>query len=146
VLCSGKTNAKTFVVQRDLPGGRTRRVTVGATNVFTVDAARRQAEGILADFYRGHDPKAGPRGGSTLGQILEAYLAARKTLRPKSVKDYRATCERYLKPWLDRPLHEISSEMVEARHRALQIEIAACDRLKALCGIVQPEGVVTLRK
>src|SRR3954468_13873351 len=27
VLCSGKTNAKTYVVQRDLPNGRTRRVT-----------------------------------------------------------------------------------------------------------------------
>ena len=27
VLCSGKTNTRTYVAQRDLPGGRTRRVT-----------------------------------------------------------------------------------------------------------------------
>ena len=30
VLCSGVSNAKTFIAQRDLPHGRTRRVTVGA--------------------------------------------------------------------------------------------------------------------
>jgi integrase len=125
VLCSGVTDKKTYVVQRDLPGGQTRRVTIGPTAVLTVDEARSQAKKILAGFYQGIDPKAGRRGNMTLRNTFEAYLAARKDLRPKSVKDYRTWIERYLAAWLDRPLREITPEMVEARHRSLQAEVKA---------------------
>jgi integrase len=59
----------------------------------------------------------------------EAFTSGpRKTLREKSIKDYRASIERYLAPWLDRPLREITPEMVEARHRSLQNEVAAGGR------------------
>jgi integrase len=128
LLVSGVTSTKTFVVQRDLPGGRTRRVTIGPANVLTVEAARDLAKATLADFYQGIDPKAGRRGSATLRGTLDAYLAARKTLREKSIKDYRAVIERYLASWLDRPLREITPEMVEARHRSLQTEVAAGGR------------------
>jgi integrase len=124
VLCSGKTHAKSFIVQRDV-GGRSRRVTIGPTNVLGIEAAREQAKGILAEFYSGNDPKAQRRGKLTLRATLDAYLAARPGLRPKSATDYRGSIERYLAPWLDLRLREITAEMVEARHRSLQIEIAA---------------------
>ena len=39
VLVSGKTNARTYIVQRDV-NGKSRRVTIGATNVFSLDDAR----------------------------------------------------------------------------------------------------------
>src|SRR5829696_5843930 len=77
VLCSGKTNTKSYVVQRDLPNGRSRRVTVAPTNVLSLDEARRRAEAALADLYRGLDPKAPMKGAETLRQILEEYLAKR---------------------------------------------------------------------
>jgi integrase len=128
LLCSGVSAAKSFMVQRDLPGGRTRRVTIGPANVLTVEAARDLAKATLADFYQGIDPKAGRRGSATLRGTLDDYLAARKTLREKSVKDYRAVIERYLASWLDRSLREITPEMVEARHRSLQTEVAAGGR------------------
>jgi integrase len=118
VLCSGVSKTKTYVVQRDI-AGRTRRVTIAQTNVLSLGEARRRAEAVLADFYRGVDPKAGRRGSATLRSTLADYLAARKDLRPKSVKDYRGSIERHLAPWLDRPLREITPEMVEARHRAI---------------------------
>jgi hypothetical protein len=35
VLVSGKTNAKTFVAQRDLPGGKTRRISLGPSNILS---------------------------------------------------------------------------------------------------------------
>jgi integrase len=127
VLCSGKTGVKTYVVQRDI-NGRSRRVSIGPTNVFSLDAARKRAKELLADFYQGLDPKAGRRGSLTLRAALEAYLAARKDLRPSSITDYRTSVERYLKPWLDTPLREITPDMVEARHRSLQAEIAAGGR------------------
>ena len=124
LLCSGTTTNKSYVVQRDLRGGASRRVTLAPTNVLTLEAARERAEQVLADFYRGIDPKAGRAQGATLQQTLDDYLAARKNLRPKSVKGYTEAIER-LGPWLNKPLRAITPAMVEERHRALPDEIAA---------------------
>ena len=124
VLCSGVSKTKTYVVQRDV-AGRTRRVTIAQTNVLSLSEARRRAEEVLADFYLGRDPKVGRRGSATLRSTLADYLAARKDLRPKSVEDYRGSIERHLAAWLDRPLREITPEMVEARHRAIAAEVLA---------------------
>lgn len=128
VLVSGVSSSKTYVVQRDV-GGRTRRVTIAPTNVIGIAEARRRAELILADFYRGIDPKADRRGADTLRSVLEAYLAARKGLRPKSVHVIRDAVERHLEPWCDWPLRDITPELVEARHRLLQKQIAARGRM-----------------
>jgi hypothetical protein len=94
ILCSGKTNAKTFVVQRDLPNGRTRRVTIAATNVIALDTARRQAQATLAELYRGVDPRAAAPRNATLGRILDEYLASR-SLRETTKEEYRRGVERH---------------------------------------------------
>jgi integrase len=124
VLVSGVTASKSFIVQRDLRGGRTRRVTVGPTNVLTLDAAREQAKLILADFYRGVDPKVAARGKRTLRQALEAYVAGNR-LRASSVRDYERSITRHLGPWLSRPLSEITPEMVRERHTAIAAAVRA---------------------
>jgi integrase len=123
VLVSGASSTKTFIVQRAI-GGKTRRITIAQTNVLSLNEAKRQAEGVLADFYRGVDPKAGRRSSMTLRQALDAYLAARKTLKEKTAHDYRVGVQRYLAPWLDLAMKDITGEMVELRHRSLQAEIA----------------------
>ena len=43
VLASGTTTAKSYVAQRELPNGRTRRVTVAATTELPLAEARRRA-------------------------------------------------------------------------------------------------------
>jgi len=49
VLCSGRTPTKTYIVQRDLPGGKTRRVTIAPINILALDKARQKAaETLLA--------------------------------------------------------------------------------------------------
>src|SRR5437899_3815924 len=125
VLVSGKTGGKTFVLQRDLPGGRTRRVTVAAVNVLKLDKARERAEAVLADFYRGIDPKLGRRGAVTLKQTLADYLDARKSLRDTTRGEYRRAIEKHLAAWRDRPLREITPEMIETRHRTIAAESGA---------------------
>jgi integrase len=124
VLLSGKSASKSYVAQHRLANGLTRRVTLAPCNVIDLDGARALARKTLAEFYTGADPKAErrkrARRGATLRSTLDAYLAARKDLKPKSVGDYRAVVERHLANWLDLPLSEISPEMVEARHREIK--------------------------
>jgi integrase len=120
VICSGVSNSKTYICQRDLPNGKTRRLTVGAVNALTLDQARRRAADLLDDLRRGIDPKTKVID-ATLQATLDSYLAARKDLRPASIAVYRRV-EHNLKPWLDLPLRQISDAMVEARHRSLAAE------------------------
>lgn len=122
VLVSGTTKGKSYVVQHDLPGGRTRRVTIGPTNVFTLGQAQQRAKGLLSDFLAGRDPKA--KRTQTLAATLDAYLA-RTGLRESTRVEYRAMVEGHLKSWLKLPLAEITSEMVEKRHRAIAAGIKA---------------------
>ena len=131
ILVSGKTNARSYVVQRDLPDGRTRRVTIGPVNVMELEEARGEATAVLAGMYRGIDPKAARAAGATLRQVLDAYLEARKDLRPGSRDAYRYDAEHYLACWLDTPLRDITPEMVEDRHRAIAAEVAAREELMA---------------
>jgi integrase len=128
VLCSGVSKSKTYVVQRDLRDGRSRRVTIGPTNVLTVDTARLRAEGVLADFYKGIDPKGGDRSKATLRETLAAYIAARTRLSAKSKTDYGAGVERHLAAWLDRPLRTITRDMVDEKHRDIAKKVAAEER------------------
>lgn len=123
VLCSGTTGAKTYVVQREV-NGRTRRVTVAAVNVLDLDKARERAQIVLADFFRGIDPKAARRSAMTLRDALGYYLQGRKALREKTRRDYQGV-EKYLGSWLDRRLQDITSEEVEKRHREIAKAISA---------------------
>ena len=105
VLVSGATNSKSYVVQRDV-NGKTRRVTIGATNVKSLKEAEQEARRILGDMYRGIDPKSASR--SSLKATLDNYLTINKSLRPKTVDNYRNLAERYLKDWENRPLKDIT--------------------------------------
>lgn len=120
LLCSGVSSARTFVAQRDV-GGHTRRVTVGSAAEITLDVARARAAEALDGLRRGVDPKA-RKTTLTLREALDGYLAAR-TLRAASVRAYTTSVTRYLSAWLDLPLHSVTSEMVEQRHRSIAAEI-----------------------
>ena len=127
VLASGTTNAKTFIVQRQL-AGKTRRVSIGPCNVLAVADARRQAVAVLADLVAGRDPKAASRSQVTLQQALDQYLATRKTLAENSRRFYNRAITRVLAAWLDTPLRNITGDMVAAKHDAIAKEVAATSR------------------
>src|SRR5437764_14798950 len=61
LLLSGATNRISYVCQRKLGDGRTRRVTIGAANVLPLEDARREALAVLRTFAHGVDPKAARR-------------------------------------------------------------------------------------
>ena len=132
VLCSGVTPNKSFIAQRDLPGGKTRRVTIGGVNELTLDKARAQAAEFVQAMRRGVDPKAAKRQALTLTEALDAYCAAgAHRLRPRTVAHYRDTVARHLADWADRPLAEITRAMVEARHKKIAQKVEAAQRAAA---------------
>lgn len=125
VLCSGVSNAKTYIVQRALPSGKTRRVTIGRTNVLALADAAQHAKQLLAAFYKGIDPKSGRLGDHTLRSALDEYLRVRAAdLRPRTVAGYREAAERYLDGWLDLPLRAVTRQMVEDQLLKIARDIA----------------------
>ena len=50
-----------ILAQRDLPSGKTRRVTVGAVNEITLDKARERAADMLDSLRRGPRPQGQER-------------------------------------------------------------------------------------
>ena len=128
VLVSGKTHAKTYVCQRAVRG-KTRRVTLGTVPEYqaagkSIEDVRRDAATVLLDLRSGRDPKARGDAAVTLSGALDCYLEARPKLVASSRAGYRASIERHFPAWLDRPLREITPEMIEARYRTIKDEVA----------------------
>jgi integrase len=124
VLVSGKTNARAFVVQRDLPGGRTRRVTVASVAEMPLAEARDEARALLVDMRRGIDPKRQRAGSATLKETLDAYLKKNKNLSERSREIYTYHINQHLEPWLDRPLASITPGEVDDMHDKIAATVA----------------------
>jgi integrase len=122
VVVSTKTGLKSYVAQRDLPNGRSRRVTIGVvgTEIPTLEDAREQARDIIHDMRHGVDPRAARRGEvATLAQTMELYIGSHPNLAAKSVAGYRDTLKHHLEDWRELRLTEITAAMVEARHKKI---------------------------
>jgi len=108
VSVSGVSSIKTFVA------GTEDRVKIARVGDLSLKEAREKAIEII---------KTGKITATvfTLRSALEDYLA-KTTLRPASVKVY-SQIKRTLEPWLDRPLAEITPDMVSDKHKKLAKEI-----------------------
>ncbi len=129
------TATKTYVVETKVDG-KVCRVTIGKHGVFTPDQARSEAKKHLVDMAKGINPndvKAEKRVKAiTLGEVFEDFLAARKSLKPRTVYDYRRLMgilpPTKRKPkdirqqavtfsdWQGKPVTEITKDMVVKRH------------------------------
>ncbi len=153
VVASGKTKSKSYVAQCAV-NGKTRRVTIGPTAIYSLEQGREHAQANLRDLRAGIDPKATAKAEAasaiTFGAALEAYLAyaakrkgKKGPLRPKSREDYRRFAE-YLGPWNDTPLRDITREMVEARHEAIPEEVAKRKNSKVANGYAAANMAMTV--
>lgn len=109
-------SCKSFVVERQVLGVR-KRVTIGKTSNMSLEAARKEAERILAAMALGIHP-SDQRKDPTLAEVMNRFLEVR-TLSPKSRDLYRRIICRCLPDWLNLPITAITKQMIQERHRSL---------------------------
>jgi integrase len=112
------TGNKSFVVLKKNATGKVQRITLGRFPDLSVSEAQKQAGLALTDLARGIDPVEEKRKkkirGITLQELFDRYLADKTDLREASIKDYTKNMRAFA-DWLDKPISEITREMVIAR-------------------------------
>lgn len=85
--------------------------------------ARKEAAKLLGKIAADIDPIAEKQEAelrtATLAEAFADYLSARKTLKPKTIKDYRGVMQNAFSQWQRKPLISITKDMVERRYRQL---------------------------
>lgn len=117
-------SSRVFYVESRV-AGRTRRVTIGPSNVFTPEAARKEAKVLLGKMASGVDvnhAKAEARARTmTLAEALEAYLKGR-ALKEQTAKSNRYLIEHYFPDYLKRELKALSPAMLVGRFDKITAE------------------------
>lgn len=110
---------KSFIVETRI-ANKVKRITLGKYGQLTAEEARKQAKHLLGQIAMGDDPiaekKANKVKSLTLHQVFNDYLKARKDLKPLTIKDYQGILKQVMPDWLDKPLINITREMIAKRH------------------------------
>jgi hypothetical protein len=69
---------------------------------------------------------------ATLAEAFTDFLRARKTLKPRTIEGYKRAMATAFTDWHDKPLLEISTEMVAKRHRELSADHGAAYANRAM--------------
>ena len=116
--------SKTFFARKEI-NGKAARLTIGKMGAWTPDTARDEAKSLLRQMDQGVDPREEKKRSTeqavTLKAVFEDYLAHR-TLKPTTLRNYRNYRDHYLKPWLDRPLLEITRADALTLHRQITVD------------------------
>ena len=121
------SGSKVYMVHKR-SGGKSRRVTIGRHGVWSLDAARREAGGIIAGMKNGETParpgaENGSASGPTIAELAEQYMAEHVKVRckPTTARSCRHIFDKYLLPQFGRKrLGEITPEQVAALHYRLR--------------------------
>lgn len=114
--------SKAFFIEK-LVKHKLRRITIGRYPALTVEQARKQAQKLLGQIATGIDPIAERKErkvrGVTLKETFDAYLTARKSLKPTTVLDYNRVMKQCFSDWQNKSLLDITKDMVAKRHRQM---------------------------
>lgn len=116
------TGSKVYIAEGKVDG-KTVRVTIGRHGVFTAEQARQEAKGILGMIAKGINPndaaKAKRAKSVTMAEVYQAYRKARSSLKARTLYDYERILSTYLTDWQQKPLSDISKDLVERKHREI---------------------------
>ena len=143
VKVSGTTSKKSYIVQRALPGKRSRQKVIGPVDdrVMDLKEAYRQAGIVLADMYAGVDPRMKAKevevATYTLGQAVEDFVTAqldRKMMKEKTANEYRWNVKYHMGDWEKKALVEITINDVLKRHDKIMKDVANRSRSRLATG------------
>lgn len=116
------TGSKVYIAEGKV-NNKNVRVTIGRHGVFTSEQARAEARNVLGMIARGINPndvdKAKKAKSVTLSEVYQAYLKARSSLKPRTIYDYDRCMKSYFLEWNNKPLTEISKDLIERKHREI---------------------------
>jgi len=113
---------KSFIVETSI-GNKVRRMTIGRYGKLTTEEARNEAKKILGNIALGGDPVAERKQARaksvTLKEVFADYLKARKNLKPSTIYDYERVMKESFADWANKPLLDISKDLIAKRHSKL---------------------------
>lgn len=119
-ITSGGTKA--FFIEK-LINNKLRRITIGHYPHLTVEQARKEAQKLLGQIATGIDPIAEKKERKTksvtLEEVFSEYMLARKSLKITTILDYKRLMKESFLDWQNKPILDISKDMVAARHSSL---------------------------
>lgn len=111
---------KTFVIERRVDG-KVRRMKIGRYGDLTCEQARKIAQKTVLEIASGINPMAAQKKrqlkAKTLQEVFDDYRQARKNLKPTTVKDMARALSESFGDWLDKPVVNITPDMVAKRHK-----------------------------
>ena len=114
--------SKSFVVEKRIDG-RVRRVTLGRYPALTVEQARKEAHKFLGQIASGANPIAQKENETlqrtTLEQVFQDFLAARKNLKQSTVYGYTGVMTLAFGDWKQKAVARITKDLVAQRHQKL---------------------------
>ena len=133
------SGSKVYMVHKR-SGGKSRRVTIGRHGVWSLDAARREAGGIIASMKNGETParpgmENSSASGPTIAELAEQYMAEHVKVRckPTTARSCRHIFDKYLLPQFGRKrLGEITPEQVAALHYRLREKATTANQVVGL--------------
>jgi integrase len=129
---------RSYIIQYRTKGRVSRRYTIGAHGVFTVEKAREKARRLLQGVRDGRDPareKEDAAGAPTVAKLAQRYLEehARAKKKPSSVNSDEKNLDNHVLPELrQRPAAEVTrADIMKLRHKMRETPGAA-NRVLAL--------------
>lgn len=121
------TGRKSFVVIKKL-NGRPKYVTLGQFPSMSIQQASIKSRKVAIELSEGHDPNAkriqSKLENITLEQCFEAYMESKTVaqLSEGSRKSYKAILNNWLSDWKNKPLKDITTNLVNQRFREISKE------------------------
>jgi len=116
------TGNKSFVVLKKNESGKVQRITLGRFPDISVSQARKLTIETLSEISDGINPIEEKRKqryrAITLQQLFDIYLEDKAELRDASKLDYTRKLKQGFSDWLNKPVNEISREMVKAKRNS----------------------------
>ena len=120
-LLVSHTGNKSFILKRKI-NGKTKSVTIGKHPDYSVEKARRKAQELIPKLTEGFDPteekKTHRARNVTLEQCFKDYMEDR-SLTNNTSSNYNTLLNNQLFNWKQKPLANISREMIQKKHRNL---------------------------